>query len=209
MGDTEQIVAEPDELDVTEDVEGLHPSTLNPQAPVAVSQLIYTVTSLVASYGWYVVGASFLGYFLWIRLRPKVEQWKEQRERDQDAAELHKNPDKILARERAIDAARLRMQEEYDRCAVAHAEKVKENEEKKRQERIEDWERHERGEGYRNKSRYTASPSVGSTSPATPSASNSKPSGKPKLRPEYNPLTGQGSGVCRYRPDRRGPSGGG
>lgn len=41
MGDTEQIVAEPDEVDV-EDVEGLHPSTLSPQTPQIISQFIHT-----------------------------------------------------------------------------------------------------------------------------------------------------------------------
>ncbi|XP_063585024.1 selenoprotein S-like isoform X1 [Penaeus indicus] len=205
MGDTEQIVAEPDEMDV-EDVEGLHPSSLHPQTPQIISQFIYNVMTLITSFGWYVVGLSALGYFLWLRLRPKVNQWKEQRERDQEAAELHKNPDKVLARERAIEAARQRMQEEYNKRAIAHAEKVQEVEEKKRQERIEDWERHERGEGYRNKTRHTAAPAAAVPGP---SASQSKPSGKPRLRPEYNPLTGEGGGSCRFRPDRRGPSAGG
>lgn len=40
MGDTEQIVAEPDEMDV-DDVEGLHPSSLHPQTPQIISQFIY------------------------------------------------------------------------------------------------------------------------------------------------------------------------
>ncbi|XP_047493336.1 selenoprotein S-like isoform X2 [Penaeus chinensis] len=207
MGDTEQIVAEPDEMDV-EDVEGVHPSSLHPQTPQIISQLIYNVMTLITSFGWYVVGLSALGYFVWLRLRPKVNQWKEQRERDQEAAELHKNPDKVLARERAIEAARQRMQEEYNKRAVAHAEKVQEVEEKKRQERIEDWERHERGEGYRNKTRHTGTAAPAAVVPG-PSASQSKPSGKPRLRPEYNPLTGEGGGSCRFRPDRRGPSAGG
>ncbi|XP_037779165.1 uncharacterized protein LOC119575590 [Penaeus monodon] len=125
MGDTEQIVAEPDEMDA-EDVEGLHPNSLHPQTPQLISHFIYNVMTLITSFGWYVVGLSALGYFLWLRLQPKVNQWKEQRERDQEAAELHKNPDKVLARERAIEAARQRMQEEYNKHAVAHAEKVQE-----------------------------------------------------------------------------------
>lgn len=119
-----------------------------------------------------------------------------------EAAEYHKNPDKILERERAVDSARLRMQEDYNKRAQLHAEKIKEMEEKKRQDRIEDWDRHQRGEGYRNKTKLNIA-----SEPST--STTAKASGKPRLRPEYNPLTGEGGGSSRYRPDRRGPVGGG
>jgi len=182
-----------------ETLEGLHPPSLEQPVPLAVT----SVFGIISSYGWHVVVLSILGMIVYQKMKPKIQNWQEQRE----AAEYHKNPDKVLARERAIDAARLKLQEQYNQraqeAAIVQEEKHKQLEEKKRREKIEDWERHERGEGYRNR---TKAPEA---SPTSEEAAVLKPKNKARLRPEYNPMTGEGGGSSRYVPSRRGPSAGG
>ena len=52
---------------------------------------------------------------------------------------------------------------------------------------MEDWDRHERGEGYRNKSNLRPSSSSSpSASGASGSSATDKKNGKPKLRPGRN-----------------------
>lgn len=206
MGEPEQVIAEPDEVeDVDASIDGLHPPTLEQHHPWLISYSINSALSWLAFNGWYTLGFLLLCYILWRRIEPKCQQWLRKREEFKEAAKYHKDPDKVLARERALDEARLRMQEQYNKDAQKQAEKRKEQEEKRRLERIEDWERHKRGDGYRSKTRTGAS---GSSEVESNNAN--KPSRKPKLRPEYNPLTGDtGGGTCGWRPSQRGASGGG
>ncbi|XP_068201370.1 selenoprotein S-like [Palaemon carinicauda] len=213
MGDAEQLIAEPEEGDFSQDIDGLHPSSLNQQNPWFISQVITSVTSAIETNGWYILGILIVCYAATIKLQPVISAWRRKRDEAEELAAVHKDPDKYLARELAIDKVRQNLQEKYNQKVEQWAEKQKELEEKKRREKIEDWERHERGEGYRNKSRHTATPAAAPTASASTSASGTtsdKKNGKPKLRPEYNPMTGDiGGGPCRWRPDRRGPSGGG
>ncbi|XP_066975727.1 selenoprotein S-like [Macrobrachium rosenbergii] len=209
MGDVEQLIAEPEEGDFNQDVDGLHPSSLNQQNPWFISQVITSITSTIEANGWYILGLLILLYIVKINLQPKISAWRRKREEAEELAAVHKDPDRYLERELALDKARQKLQQQYNQNAEQWIEKQKELEEKKRREKVEDWERHERGEGYRNKSRNTASAAAAPASNAS-SATGDKKSGKPKLRPEYNPMTGDiGGGSCRWRPDRPGPSGGG
>lgn len=216
MGDMQQqAMPEEEEILAEEDIDGLHPHTLDQHNPWFITTVVSSVFSLIASNGWYAVGFFVFLMFLWRMFSPKIGAWWEKREKEIEAAEYHKDPDKFLDRERAIDDARRRLQEQYSQrsaeWAEQNAQKQREKEEKKRQELIEDWERHQRGEGYRSKSRLnaTATPTVPAAS--TSSASGVNKSKKSTLRPDYNPMTGDidGGGSCRWRPDRRGPSGGG
>ncbi|XP_076041327.1 selenoprotein S-like [Oratosquilla oratoria] len=181
-------------------VEPDHPPTLEQQNPWLLRQFFSHSFVALSSYGWYVVTAIFIGVIVWRRVRPLFMKWKKKKEDEQEAAEFHKNPDVFISRELAIEAARQRMQDEYSRAAAAHAVKIKELEEKKQQERLENMEAQMRGEG-RSRSKLSTATSVPSSS------SPSKPSGKAKLRPEYNPLMG-GGGACGYRPARRSGGGG-
>lgn len=214
MGDVEQLVAEPDELEGgEEDVGGLHPHTLNQQNPWVITQVFTSVVTLIASNGWYALGLLIVAYLIWIKIQPKVASWLKKRENDREAAAYHKDPDKFLAKERAIDAARQRMQERYNQSAASWAEKQKEKEEKRRQERIEGWERNnvEAGQRIGSRPNATAAPTAPAATASGSTSNNKKKSGKAKLKPEYNPMAGDvgGGGSCRWRPDRRGPSGGG
>lgn len=102
------------------------------------------------------------------------------------------------------------MQEEYDRKAAVEAEKrrqhEKELEEKKRLQKIEEWDNLQSGKSYYGKSR------VDETTPTdTPSTLKPKKDGSSLRNNDWNPLMGgSGSGPsCSFRPGRRGPASGG
>uniref|UniRef100_A0A3P9HPS4 Selenoprotein S n=1 Tax=Oryzias latipes TaxID=8090 RepID=A0A3P9HPS4_ORYLA len=85
----------------------------------------------------------------------------------------------------ALEAARRRMQEELDSRAAQYREKMRQQEEQKRRQKIESWENMQTGRSCRE-------------------------TRKPKTdKPSLDPLGGQGGGSCSWRPGRRGPSSGG
>lgn len=114
--------------------------------------------------------------------------------------------EEILAREEAIEAARRRMQEQYDLKAKEAAIKQKEREELQRQEKMKNLEKYGTVLGRSSKTLVaeTNAPTVSQV------LGKKKADNKSKLRPEYNPLMGDSnsSGVC-FRPARRGGAGGG
>ncbi|MPC28463.1 hypothetical protein E2C01_021670 [Portunus trituberculatus] len=87
MGEPEQVIAEPDE----QELEGLHPPTLEQKNPTLVTSLVTKVLSFLIGYGWYVVGFMLVGFIAWNHLEPKIKRWLKKREDDQEAAEYHKN----------------------------------------------------------------------------------------------------------------------
>ncbi|XP_069178035.1 selenoprotein S-like isoform X1 [Procambarus clarkii] len=188
------------EVDPNKDI--VHPPSLTQQNPWVISYLVTSGTSWIASNGWFILFFLLFCYIFWHYTKAKFQQWQKRQEEFKELAQYHKDPDKVLARERALDSARLRMQEQYNLQVQKQEEQRREREEKRRREYLEDWERHKRGEGYRSKT---------GKAPATESsAENNKPSGKPKLRPEYNPMTGDaGGGACGWRPSRNNASRGG
>lgn len=120
------------------------------------------------------------------------------------------NSEEILAREEAIEAARRRMQEQYNLKAKEAAIKRKEKEELQRQEKLKNLEKYGTVLGRSSKTLVAEENNTLSASQVL-GTKNKKPE-KSKLRPEYNPLMGDGggsSGVC-FRPARRsGGAGGG
>lgn len=205
MGEPQLVIAEPDELEEEADIDRLHPPTLHQHSPWFISIVVSKVISMIVSIGWYALAILLVGYILWWYLEPRIRQWLRKREISKEAAEYHKDPDKALARERAIDKARQRMQEMYNLQAQKQA-KERELEEKNKEEEKEDLELHKQTKESRPKNRIAE----GRLSSASGSNSTTKPSGKPRLRPEYNPLMGDSSGrTCGWRPSQRGSSGGG
>ncbi|KAK8385992.1 hypothetical protein O3P69_010621 [Scylla paramamosain] len=204
MGEPEQVIAEPDE----QELEGIHPPTLEQQNPALITYLVTRVLSFLTAYGWYAVGFLLVGFIAWTRLEPKIKRWLKKREDDQEAAEYHKNPDILLARHQALDVARQRMQEKYNKAAYESLEKKKVREEKMREDKIAEWERMQSGKGHKLKDKSSAS--VSDANSTSSNSAKDKPATKPRMRPEYNPLTGDtGASSCRWRPTGRGPSGGG
>nr|CAH0100721.1 unnamed protein product [Daphnia galeata] len=112
--------------------------------------------------------------------------------------------EEILARQEAVELARRQMQEQYDKKAREHAIKQKEKEELLRQEKLKNLEKYGTKLG-----RSSKTLAAESSNDQLQQGAIKKKSEKPKLKPEYNPLMGDGSsGVC-YRPTRRGGGAGG
>jgi len=133
----------------------------------------------------------------------RYEDWCEQRKIDEEAALMKKNPDEYREKMEAMERARLKLQEHYQRSTEAWAEKQIALEEKKRQQDIEDWEGHLKGEGY--KSRYK----TGEDKAREALEQQARVKGKKGFKPEYNPLMGMGGGGSGFRPSRRTGGGGG
>ncbi|KAM9375311.1 selenoprotein S isoform 2-T2 [Phaethornis superciliosus] len=163
--------------------------------------LIHTVGSLLSSYGWFIVLAALLIYFLMqkvSRSRPGSQQ---------GAAQAALEPDVVVRRQEALAAARLRMQEELNAQAERYKEKQRQLEEEKRRQKIAMWESMQEGKSYKGNLKLNQeAESAASTSSAVP---KSKPNKKPLRGGGYNPLSGEGGGTCSWRPGRRGPSAGG
>jgi len=176
--------------------ENVHPPTLEQNNPWFLSQVVFYVTSFIVQNGWFCVGLAIAGYYLWSKFQPKVQELKARRERDNEAAEYHKDPDKFIAKERAIAAARQRMQEEYNKKSEENLELLKLREEQKRQQKLEETAHLPVGRRI-NETNNSAS--------ASSNTVNKKDKGKPKLRPEYNPLMGDysSSSSSGWRPSRR------
>ncbi|KAG8231280.1 hypothetical protein J437_LFUL010318 [Ladona fulva] len=174
----------------------VHPESLDPTTP----KIIINSISFVSDYGWYIIGLVICLLLLWTKkIKPAYVAWKKRMDEREYDAKYHKDPECFRARQETMEIARLRMQLELEKKAQEYLEKQKQVEEAKRQERIADWERHEKGLGYRSKIRNRHEDDQDQTK---------KPQTKPALRPEYNPLMGSGSS-SGYRPPRRNVCSGG
>jgi len=149
------------------------------------------VVSTVQTYGWLLVGACALMVYVASRLRPSLQRWQQQRE---DSAYKKQDVNTASSRVEAMMQARQKMQAELDAQAAVHKALMAEKEEKKRLEKIDDYDKMQQG-----KSKVRA----------PPTSSKDKP--KKSLRGDtYSPLGGSGGDSCGWRPSRRaGPSGGG
>lgn len=168
--------------------------------PEGVSYGLSTASEFVATYGWYilfgVIGLVYINSWLDTRL----QGWKKQRKQESDLNSYNAN--EVLQRQEAMERARQRLQAKYDAETEEYAQKQKEKEEEKRKEEIEDWERHQKGLGYKSKTKAAKEAEQAEARGVT---RQDKP--KKKLREDYNPLWGgQGSG---FRPAARPSRGGG
>ncbi|KAM3955801.1 uncharacterized protein ACR2FA_010278 [Aphomia sociella] len=91
------------------------------------------VLQFVATYGWFILGASVAALYLYQKFRPKLEKWRQARE----DAEYHKDPDKAIARMEAIQRAREKQQKELLEASERMLEQQKQREERKRAEAAE------------------------------------------------------------------------
>ncbi|CAO2593777.1 Selenoprotein S [Lemmus lemmus] len=100
------------------------------------------------------------------------------------------------------------MQEGLNGQGENQKEKLRQLEEGQRRQKIEMWDSVQEGRSYRrNTGRPQEDGGAGpSTSFVTPKGKSDK---KPLRGSGYNPLTGEGSRTCSWRPGRRGTSSGG
>jgi len=171
------------------------------QNPEVLTKNYDLVTGFLSTYGWIVLISAAVLYYLWKnRIQPAMSKLHAS---SQLSAHKKYDSSEIERRQMAMDAHRKRLQDEHDRKAAEHAVKQAELEERKRQEKLEDWDRHQAGLGYRSKVKKAET-----EQPATVIPKNKK-----RLRDaDYNPLMGgetSGGDSSGWRPARRGPAAGG
>ncbi|CAH1398414.1 unnamed protein product [Nezara viridula] len=140
-----------------------------------------------SQYGWFIfAGLVVLGIY-WNKIQKHIDRWYDKRESRKYAEKYHKNPDLALERVEAMERARKKQQEELNRKALEHQEKMKERERQQLMEKIAKAEKQEGGNRLGN---------------------DSGPSNSKGFKSDYNPLMGDSS--SRYKPPKRsGCSGGG
>ncbi|XP_042554525.1 selenoprotein S isoform X1 [Dipodomys spectabilis] len=165
-----------------------------------------TVGSLLATYGWYILFSCIVLYVVIQKLSTRL---RALRQRQLEQAEAAVEPDVVVKRQEALAAARLRMQEELNAQVEKHREKLRQLEEERRRQKIGMWDSMQEGKSYRGNARKPQQQEDNTPEPSTSSVIPKRKSDKKPLRGGgYNPLTGEGSGTCSWRPGRRGPSGG-
>lgn len=166
-----------------------------------LSYLGRLVGELLSEYGWLLLFGTVLVVLL---IQNLSKRRSRQSKRDSPPPE-QQDADLVARRQEAMEASRMKMQEELNAKAALFKEKQKLQEEEKRKQKIEQWDSMQQGKSSRGVK----------LSQSTEEASSSSTGLKPKTdkRPlrsgDYNPLSGQGGGTCSWRPGRRGPSSGG
>ncbi|XP_059095703.1 selenoprotein S-like [Tigriopus californicus] len=173
--------------------------------PSLPSQILLTFKEVLNP--WYVVFVAVLAFVIYQRFKDlfdaKWARWQRELQERHEQAQLKKNPDLFRAKMEAMEAARRRMQDKYDQESREAVAKMKEREEEKRQQQIQDWENLQQGKGYRNKVKVAEA----EFSDGVNRSSQAKK--KSAFRPEYNPLMGGAGGSSGYRPSRRRANAGG
>ncbi|KAL4229266.1 hypothetical protein ACF0H5_012306 [Mactra antiquata] len=176
--------------------ENVHPPVLENENPL--SGVFYSVTGFIEGYGWILLFGVIVLMFLKSKLSPAVNKYKRQLEETIESKKF--DASKAQSRLEGMEAARRKMQEQLDAQAARHAEQMKKKEEEKRQQKIDDWEGHLEGKGYRSK--YKVNEQAETTSKL-----NKEKKSTPLRQSDYNPLTG-GSDTCAWRPGQRRGGGG-
>ncbi|KAJ0056512.1 hypothetical protein NL108_008363 [Boleophthalmus pectinirostris] len=172
-----------------------HQRPLRNQDLSAVTDLVQDVLS---QYGWYLLAATALFYLL-IQYIVKKSQGRTR----SSAQPAHHDAALVAKRQEALEAARMRMQEELDAKAAIFKEKQKQQEEEKRRQKIELWENMKEGKSCKGNTSQNTEEDLSTT------VIKRKTDKKPLRSSDYNPLSGDGGGTCAWRPGRRGPSAGG
>lgn len=175
---------------------------LQNSAPTFLVDGWYSGVGFLERYGWFIVFGLVILVFLWSKLKPYWRELQNKWERQQEIANF--DPIKAASQQESMEDARRRLQEKQDAKAAKFIEDQKLADEARRREKIEDWDRHQEGKGYRSK-RYR------SPAESTQSSDSQKPkkADKPLRKSDYSPLSGGGGGGFSYRPPRRGAGGGG
>merc|ERR1719370_782357 len=125
---------------------------LQNETPQLLSTGVGLVVSVVESYGWFLLIGFLLVIFLYQKFRPSYEKWKREQNDRQEEELRKKNPDRSYAIQLSMEQARMKMQERVTVDAEAKRIRDAEIAEKKRLEKIQEWENHKQGKGYHSKS---------------------------------------------------------
>nr|CAB3265962.1 selenoprotein S [Phallusia mammillata] len=91
----------------------------------------------IQSYGWFMIFGFVFSMVVWSNFETPIRRFFQKRKRQFDVTD-NMTPEQIEARMEAMDLARRRMQEKYDREARQRAEIRQQMEEEKRQRLIDD-----------------------------------------------------------------------
>lgn len=166
-----------------------------------LTSLSQTAGEFLSQYGWYMLIVTVLVYLLIQHLSKR----RSSQSNNGAAPQVLQDAVLVARRQEAMEAARMKMQEELNAKADIFREKQRQQEEEKRKQKIEMWESMQQGKSYKGTAKLSQN-----TEEASSSTTVLKPKGKKSLRStDYNPLSGDGGGTCSFRPGRRGPSSGG
>lgn len=192
------------------------PTLLQNQTPDFILNAANAGLLFIQSYGWFILIGALLIAYLYDRYKSSYADWIHQRQERKDDAERKKNPDHVLATQVAMETARARLQEQVRIDSERQRIEREKREEEARQEKIEEWEKHQRGGGYHSKSKSTNMGKQEIQDAESSQNSKLKPKKKERIRnSDYNPLTGQSTtnsdadGPRSYRPSARGGAAGG
>lgn len=166
----------------------------NPWALLIVAFLVYKI------YG--VIKRAYI-----YPLLDRISDWRDLKKWEAEAAEIKKNPDQYRSKMEELEKARARLQQNYEQTTHEWSQKQIELDEKRRQQEIEDWEDHQQGKGYKNRSTGKEDKEREALVQQA-KVNKEKKKGGGGLRPEYNPLMGYGGG-SGFRAARRNVSRGG
>lgn len=156
---------------------------------------------LLTQYGWLLL----FGTVLLVLLIQQLSRRRPGRSKGHSPPPEQQDAQHVARRQEAMEASRMKMQEELNAKAAVFKEKQKQQEEEKRRQKIEEWDSMRQGKSCRGVKLSQTTEEASSSSTAVKPKSDKKP-----LRSaDYNPLSGQGGSTCAWRPGRRGPSSGG
>merc|ERR1711962_70212 len=186
----------------------LAPQQDHATAPITGGYMFSVV--FLQKYGWYIVFGLIALSFLKKNLERHLQAFREW----QEVASIKKNPDQFQSMDDARMARLERLQAQSDAAAQVKAERGAELA-KLRQERIEA--ARENGGGKESMARWEeakkkdnlTSMTGHTTRGATVTETSNKPKAKFNFRGEYNPMTGNGAGASKFKPNRAQPKRGG
>lgn len=168
-----------------------HPPVLTNNNTPFFWSAVNSVWKIVEGNGYFFIIGAVVAYFVY----QKAVSYLEGKATKSNDVMSKLTPQQQMDRMEGMRRSRMRLQQDVDQASAVEAEKIREREERVRKEKIDDWERHVRGEGYKNK-----------TKPAAASSSKSL------KKDNYNPLMGSGTSGGSFkssRPSRGGGGGGG
>lgn len=184
------------------DIDDAQPPVVN-ENPNFMMSLYTNVCSFSASYGWPALFMIVVAILLWSNFEKQVRKWLEKKTDERNG--VNTDPELLARRAEAMERARQNMQEKASAIIKKEAERRRELEEKKRQERISDYDAFKQGQ-----SSHATQRKLGRLNESATAESSSGPKKKPPVNPlrsDYNPLTGTSSSA-RYRPAPRRTGGG-
>lgn len=177
----------------------------NPHSEV-LSYFFNEICSLFQMYGWYLVFTIIFGIIVWTNIRQTFFKLLNKLQK-QMSEKQSEDSGTIQKRLEAMEKARLRMQANYEEQSREKLIKIKEREEQKRINAIQDHDALKSGKSQSSTLRKSNQSSQNDTGVSSVSGTN-KP--KKSLRQsDYNPLTGTSNNGPRYRPSSRRPTAGG